>query len=270
MMGNNPPQTNTPPPPPRVDPYARLFTQIESPIQSGVADIPTIATGDGSALKSKHDAPAGFSMRGIQNQATSAKGRIPGQGGNFKAELVAQTMIIRAARNGITSVGITDNTSVQDEFKNQRTNNKRQQIRQEDRTTRNMFHGAIDFPKSLGNFHDDILWIKAHMTTRIGPINSTHDKCDDEARDACQEEWSPMPIFCIHEEAFVLLNNEGHLIEGDPRRAAGKRANVVVFEKKLAANTLKYKGKPSNIYQYVIQNGGPTQSNSLAEKSLLL
>jgi hypothetical protein len=68
-----------------------------------------------------------------------------------------------------------------------------------------MFRGALDVRKELGNIHDDLLWIKAHMTTRIGPINNTHDKCDDEAREACKNDWEPMPIFPLYEESFGKL-----------------------------------------------------------------
>jgi hypothetical protein len=100
-------------PPPRADPYSLHFTQIQPPILIGDKITSTVATGDGSALRHDKGSPAGYSMKGIQNMTTCASGRIPGQGGNFKAELVAQTAIFRSGQNGIPLVGITDNSGVQ-------------------------------------------------------------------------------------------------------------------------------------------------------------
>jgi hypothetical protein len=104
------------------------------------------------------------------------------------------------------------------------------------------------------------------MTTRIGPINNTHDKCDDEAREACKSDWEPMPIFPLYEENFVMLNNQGLLIEGDPRKAAGRRALETIFEKQLARNRKKYNGHIAKLYKYVLENGGPLKTNKLAER----
>ena len=128
-----------------------------------------------------------------------------------------------------------------------------------------MFEHTNQEREQIGQTNDAIVWIKAHMTTRCGPINNTHDKCDNEARTACDKEYLPMPTFPLHEESFVLLDENNHLVEGDPRRATQRRALTTYFNTAFAQSKLKGNDTPSAVNAFVKFNGGPLHNNTDAQ-----
>ena len=207
-------------------------------------------------------------MRPVQDGSQGCTGRLPGSGGNFKAEMVALNAIFKSAPPNMPAIGITDNTSAKHAFESDPPYSTRERVRRADRTTQNMLEHTKQTRQNLGHSNDEVVWIKAHMTTRCGPINETHDICDNNARSACEKEYLPMPIFPLHEESFVLLDENNHLVEGDPRRTTQRRALTQYFENTFERSKIKGKGTPSAVNYFVKFNGGPHRNNTAAEQVL--
>ena len=170
--GQQPPDPSAPIQP-RIDPYANDWHSQTPPITHGPV---YIGTGDGSALKKDSTIPSGYSMLPVQNGTQGCTGRIPGSGGNFKAEMIAQRAFFKSAPQNLPAIGVSDNTSVKHAFENGPPITTRRRVRRPDRTTQNMFEHTNQEREQIGQTNDAIVWIKAHMTTRCGPINNTHDK----------------------------------------------------------------------------------------------
>ena len=118
-----------------------------------------------------------------------------------------------------------------------------------------MFEHTNREREQIGQTDGAIVWTKAHMTTRCGPINSTHDKCDNEARTACDKEYLPMPTFPQYKESFVLLDENSHLVEGDQRRATQRRALTIYFNITFKQSKLKRNDTPLAVNSFVKFNG---------------
>ena len=256
------------PPEPRTDPYNNCWSSCEPKVNHNKI---FIGTGDGSAFKLKGKTPSGFSMKPIQGSRVQSAGRVNGEGGSFKAEMIAQTMFLNSVPSGSRARAISDCSSVIKVFESEEPASTRERIRSEHRTTKNAFRFAKNKRIKDGNPDDDMTWIKAHMKTRIGPVNEVHDLCDNEARSKCNDKHSVMSHFPLHEEKFVLINSKEHLVEGDPRKEIGLHFLEKAFDDAKLLHTSENDDSNINenhnfhLFEF-ISSEGPLVTNKNAEE----